>query len=500
MNKGVLRKVAAAAAMIAVFLIAVPAVGAIGTVDEDEVSCNAAMLVDQYTGEVLYQKNADEKIRPASTTKIMTAVLAMEAVENGEKSLDDVVTVGEEINTKSAKGSSMGLVVGNRLSLEELMYGMMMRSGNDAALVVANYIGGSVEDFVKMMNDKADELGMTGSHFMNPHGMDEDEHYVTASDMAKLTKYATKFSLLKTISSTTTHSCTLESDGKVLTLTNTNYLIYHDDESETEDYRYKYATGLKTGQTPKAGSCLVATGEKDGQKLIALVYGDESEKGAKRWSTAKYLLEFGFTNYESFSMEELAEKCAGMTVTVGNAAENDEGGGVLAVQPVAGDDDTERVTLTTDQVNAGITATVTPKEGLAAPVNEGDIVGTVSLTVEGQEIFSGQVAAMRAVYSQEQVDKGQTSVVTTEEEVRLPSEEEKRQAFQENWISSGAWLWIAVPAALLIVFLIVRGFAVRGRRHRSGLGRRGGRRKGGYTYRPHYSGRSRYSGRRRRRF
>lgn len=144
MNKGVLRKVAAtAAAMIAVFLIAVPGVGAIGTVDEDEVSCNAAMLVDQYTGEVLYQKNADEKIRPASTTKIMTAVLAMEAVENGEKSLDDVVTVGEEINTKSAKGSSMGLVVGNRLSLEELMYGMMMRSGNDAALVVANYIGGS---------------------------------------------------------------------------------------------------------------------------------------------------------------------------------------------------------------------------------------------------------------------------------------------------------------------------------------------------------------------
>ena len=188
-----------------------------------------------------------------------------------------------------------------------------------------------------------------------------------------------------------------------------SYLIYHDDESETEDYRYKYATGLKTGQTPKAGSCLVATGEKDGQKLIALVYGDESEKGAKRWSIAKYLLEFGFTNYESFSMEELAEKCAGMTVTVGNAAENDEGGGVLAVQPVAGDDDTERVTLTTDQVNAGITATVTPKEGLAAPISEGESVGTVSLTVEGQEIFSGQVEAMRAVYSQEQVDKGPVS-------------------------------------------------------------------------------------------
>ena len=464
-------------------LLTVMAVGmttafAVDKVDESQITSNVAMLVDQYTGKVLYKKNADKKIYPASTAKIMTATILLDEVDAGKVKLDDVVTVGDEI--KGMQGSAMGLTVGDKIKYEELLYGMMMKSGNDAALVIAKNIGGSISGFVKLMTAKAKELGMDNSTFTNPNGLDKQKPQVTAADMAKLTKYATKFSILKTIGSSTTHSAALENDGKILTLVNTNQLIYHDDKNtKATDYRYKYATGLKTGQTPKAGSCLIATGEKDGQKLIALVYGDESKSGNDRWKIAKYLLEYGFNNYESYDMEQLAEKCGNLTVTVSNAAKNDEGKGVLKCTPVISDDENEKITLTSDDIASGLKAKVTPKDGLTAPVNEGDVVGTVSITVGSNEVFKGNVVASRSVYSEEQVSsKGSSSPVSTIAPTKI-DDTKKALGFKD------IWYWLIIPAAL-IAFLVIRGFVIKGRHHRrygrGSLNSGRVRRRGGYSY------------------
>ena len=244
-----------------------------------ETSARSAILMDLDSNRILYEKNIHEVRSVASISKIMTAVVA---IESGK--LDDKVTVGEEIN--KAYGSGIYIQVGEELTLRDLLYGLMLRSGNDAALAIANYVGGNVEDFVKIMNDKAKELKMRNTTFNNPSGLDQEKgNYSTAYDMAILTSYAMKLEDYKTITATKKYKLT--TNKNTYSWTNKNKLLR----------TYKYSTGGKTGFTEIAKRTLVSTASKDNTSLVVVTLNDGND-----WNDHKNLFEYGFNNYTNLKI------------------------------------------------------------------------------------------------------------------------------------------------------------------------------------------------------
>lgn len=446
---------AIAIAVLALICFCMPAYAA--EYDDKDIDCKGAMLIDESTGMVLYSKNATEQLAPASTTKIMTASLLMEKIESGEIALDDEVTVGKEI--AKVKGSVMGLAVGDVITVEQLLYGMMLSSGNDAALVTAKLVAGSTDAFVDLMNERAEEIGMEDTHFSNPHGMDDKagKHYVTVEDMAKVAIYSARFPLLREIAKTSTYTVTARNDAKTYVLKNTNKLIYYDADVDDENYTYSLATGLKTGSTPKAGACLVATATSKDKttKLIALIYGDESKDGADRWTVVKSLFEYGFANYTTFTAETLAEQCD-ISVNVAEASADDEGNGVLDAWPDLTQGDVKAFTMLKSDVQGKLKTEVTPLDGLKAPIKEGDVVGVARITVGDQTIFNGNILATRDVAEQSRI------IAPSEEPApssQLDVSDSSRPIRFENM-----WYWFLIPV-VLILFLIIRSTRAK-KRHR----------------------------------
>ena len=218
------------------------------------ISAESAILIDADSGRVLFEKNAHTKRGIASTTKILTAIVVLE-----NASSDEVVNVSYK--AANTEGSSMYLKSGEKITVENLLYGLMLNSGNDAATALAEHTAGSVEEFAKLMNKKAKEIGMNSSSFANPHGLDNENHYSTAYDMAMLTKYAMENKTFKNIVGTKTKIAKNE-NGDYKYLTNHNKLLSI----------YEYCLGVKTGFTKKCGRCLVSFSEKNGVKLIAITY------------------------------------------------------------------------------------------------------------------------------------------------------------------------------------------------------------------------------------
>ena len=231
------------------FFTQIPAAQAVGT------SASSAILMEAGSGRVLYEHNADEPRLIASITKLMTALVALES----GRSLDDVVTIQAE-DTRT-EGSALYLKPGEHVKLETLLYGLLLHSGNDAALAIARFCGGSVEGFVAGMNAKAQELGMTNSHFANPNGLNDEGHYSSARDMALLARACLDNEYLAQMVSTRT--ITLE--GR--TFTNHNKLLW----------RYEGCVGMKTGFTEKAGRTLVSAARRDGMTLIAVTLNDPDD-------------------------------------------------------------------------------------------------------------------------------------------------------------------------------------------------------------------------------
>lgn len=250
----------------------------------------AALLMDEKTGEILYSKNPHMKLYPASTTKILTALIAL---EKGDP--DAIVTVGDEAQLRTPDESSAGLYEGQQLSLRDLLSALMLPSGNDAARTIARYISSqelgravSAEEgiscFADLMNDKAKELGARESHFVNPHGLHDPDHYTTAYDLAIIAKEARKNKLFKQIVSETERSVTAGQETQ--TFVNRNKLLQNTDENY-----YDGATGIKTGFTEKAGYCLVASASRQSANLIAVVLHSTS---TGVWYDARTLLNYGF--------------------------------------------------------------------------------------------------------------------------------------------------------------------------------------------------------------
>ncbi|MCL6638321.1 MAG: D-alanyl-D-alanine carboxypeptidase [Firmicutes bacterium] len=242
-----------------------------------EVVGRAAVLIDGETGQVLYEKNAHQRMYPASTTKTLTAIIALE-----KGKLTDMVVIPEE--AAYAEGSSIGLKPGEKVSLEDLLYALMLNSGNDSAIAIADHIGGSVDGFVRMMNQKAAELGAVDSHFKNPNGLPDDDHYTTAYDLSLITRYAMQNDEFRRIVSTLTRDIRREDPEAQTFLLNHNKLLW----------RYEGATGVKTGYTVLANQCLASAAKRGDRELIAVVLGSEGEN---IWSDSTSLLDYGFGQF-----------------------------------------------------------------------------------------------------------------------------------------------------------------------------------------------------------
>ena len=240
------------------------------TVDIHAVSARSAILMDGQTGRILYEKDADKRSLIASTTKIMTALVVCE-----QCNVLDRMRIPKEV--VGIEGSSMYLKEGEVLTVQELLYGLMLHSGNDAAVALAIYCGGTVEGFVEQMNDKARMLGLTGTHFANPNGLDHPEHYSTARDLAVLAAYAMENPIFAKTVSTKTLTIGQRS------LKNHNKLLWMVDGAD----------GVKTGFTKAAGRVLVSSATKDGRRLIAVTIHDPND-----WQDHKKLLEEAFSNYK----------------------------------------------------------------------------------------------------------------------------------------------------------------------------------------------------------
>ena len=243
-------------------------------------SAQSAVVIDADSGKILYEHNAHEKRGMASTTKIMTALVVLENCK-----LDDTVTVS--YNAASTEGSSMYLKPKEKITVENLLYGLMLNSGNDAATALAEHTRGNIKKFAELMNKKAKEIGMKNSLFSNPHGLDDENHYSTAYDMALLTMYAMKNETFKTIVSTKSKIAETDGDEKYKYLTNHNKLLS----------MYEWCKGVKTGFTKKCGRCLVSYAEKDSVKLITVTLNAPDD-----WNDHISLYETYFNIYKRYNI------------------------------------------------------------------------------------------------------------------------------------------------------------------------------------------------------
>lgn len=281
-----------------------------------DVSAYSYMLFDQNTGNILASENIDDKVYPASTTKILSAIVILENAE-----LDEIVTVTDEAYWNIIVGSSSaGIVEGEQMTVENMLYCMMLASANEAANALAIHVAGSIENFVGMMNLKAVQLGAYDSNFVNPNGLHDENHYTTAHDMGIITKYALKdetFAQIVKTAQKTIPETNMNPEKKVYT---TNYLIYR----KTDPRYYEYANGIKTGTTTPAGNCLISQAEKNDMQLITLIFGCEKDPGTGEnmvFYKAKELFEWGFSNYYTATLvEQLQPK---ITIPVRLSSQND---------------------------------------------------------------------------------------------------------------------------------------------------------------------------------
>ncbi len=323
----------------------------------------AAIVIDAETGNVLGSKNPDLKLPIASTTKIMTALLAL---ENGH--LADRVTLSEEAALQ--EGSSMYTSPGESYTLEELLYGLMLNSGNDAAWALAEHIAASVPDFVAQMNTRAQELGAVNTHFTNPSGLPDPDHYSTARDLALIAKAAMAREDFRRIVATKAQNVPWPVKETDKLLVNHNKLLW----------RYEGADGIKTGYTNQARQCLVASATRDGQRLIAVVLKSEGENV---WSDAQRLLDWGFTNFSTTLLVRSGEQFGTIPVKRGEIDK------IVAIA-----DRDLKATLPKESVDLVQAVVQELPASLTAPVDKGQILGKVVFTVNGEKI--GEVPLVAA--------------------------------------------------------------------------------------------------------
>lgn len=334
--------------------------------DDLSVSASSAIVIEASTGKLIWSKNCDERLPMASTTKIMTALVAIEACD---------ITKAVEISPLAVgiEGSSIYLYAGERLTMEDLLYALLLESANDAAAAIAIEVGGSIENFADMMNKKAAELGLENTNFTNPHGLDDPEHFTTARDLAKIASYAMKNEIFRTIVSTYKKMIPLNETEGVRLLINHNKLLRN----------YDGAIGIKTGYTKKSGRCLVSAAERDGVEMICVTLDAPND-----WQDHKNMLDHAFSLYEKRVL--CPENSLNITL------------------PVVGGMDSCTVVTNRDEISAvlqknasDIKSTVELFRFEYAPISDSEPLGRIVYYLDGEVIGEGLLYAKYPVSAQE---------------------------------------------------------------------------------------------------
>ena len=361
------------------FLLMIIGIQSVSFASEVNLNSEAAILVEISTGRIIYEKNSTKKLYPASTTKILTAILVIENCN-----LNDLVTVRQSALDNIPTGYvTCNLQVGEELSVKDLLYALMIPSANDAAYVLAEHVAGSVDNFSVMMNDKAREIGCKTTHFVNPNGIHDDSHYSTAYDLYLLANYAMKNETFRNLVAATedTLPATEKYPNEDRILKTTNELL----NKNSRNYYYKNAIGIKTGYTSKAGNCLVAASSRDGLEFIAVVLnGGTTEDGLNsRYVDSKKLFEYA---YDNFTLTKIIEKGS-----VVQTLEVEKGTKETKFLDLVIDETITVVNNKSNDMNSVIPE-ITLKEIIEAPISAGDTIGTIKYKVDDIE-YSAKLLA-----------------------------------------------------------------------------------------------------------
>lgn len=333
----------------------------------------AAVVLDVVSGRILYGKNMDEKLPMASTTKIMTGITAIE-----ERSIND--TVVASLRAQNTGGSSIYLQAGERLSLEDLLYGLMLQSGNDAAVAIAEHVGGSVEAFARIMNQKAVEIGVFNSNFANPHGLDNKNHYTTARDLGLIASYALQNEIFSQIVSTKQKKIPWWGRSYCRVLRNKNKLLW----------QLEGGDGVKTGYTKRAGRCLVASATRDGWQLVSVVLNC-----GPMWQESRNLLEYGFGTYQPVLFYDKGQFLKTVAVSGGKKERVRVVTDRLVMIPLT-EQEKERIKVVKEWVDF-----------LEAPVEKGQKAGEVRIELDGKILMKTNLVAQEDIKEKSLIRSGQ---------------------------------------------------------------------------------------------
>ena len=323
------------------------------------VTARSAVVMEAKTGRVLYERNMDNRQFPASTTKIMTLIIALE-----KGNLDDVVKVGP--HAAGTEGSTLWLEEGDEITLRELLYGMMLHSGNDATVAVAEHIAGSVDAFARLMTDKAHEIGAKDTNFVNANGLPDDAHYTTAHDLALIASYGYTLPEFEKIVSTKEITFPWVKDD-THRLRNENHMLW----------LYEGGNGVKTGYTDAAGRCLVSAAKRDGIQLVAVVLDSNW-----MWNDSILLLDYGFSKIDRTTVVKKHAQVGTVAVTGSRVRR-------LGVQTK------DEIVLPVVDGAAGYEQTIDLPHAVKAPVKKGDAVGTLRISYDGKEVAKTDLVAMQ---------------------------------------------------------------------------------------------------------
>ena len=333
-------------------------------------NAKSAILIEASTGEILYQKNANERLAPASMTKIMSLILIMENIENGNLKWNDIVVVSK--NASSMGGSQIFLETNEMMTVEDLVKGICIASGNDATVALAEKIAGTEKAFVKLMNDKAKSLGLRNTNFMNSTGLDTEGHYSSAHDMSIMARELVRHEKILEFSSIY-EDYLRKNTAKKFWLVNTNRLVKF----------YSYIDGLKTGYTGNAGYCLTATGMKNDMRLISVVMGEENTDN--RTTDTLAMLDYGFNMYSINKVVNKDKSLGNVRVNLGDIENVD----IMLEEDIT-------ILNNNQKGKKNITYEINTNN-INAPVKKGDVVGKIDVYEEGRYLYSRDITVMNDI-------------------------------------------------------------------------------------------------------
>lgn len=398
-------------AMVIALVCAVPAMGEETPADynknvpqllrEGHLYSKAAVLVDANNGDVLFSKNATQRMYPASTTKVMTLLLALESGIG----MDTIIVVPKQANQIPADSSLIPVFPGDVMPFRDLLYGFMLTSGNDGANAVAVLVSGSVDTFVDRMNARALELGCEDTHFANPHGYHDENHWSTALDLARITSEAVKIDAFRQIVSSPSYTMTITRGGveQQTRIVNTNSLLKSDNT-----YYYPDCIGVKTGFHSYAGQCFVGAAERDGVRLVTVDLGGVANQ--EKWIDTIRMFNYGFTCYTAYTMEQMftlaSPKIA--TLRVSNAIESDPQKGMLGLKIAQISDPDYKRMVENDNEQAMKDAVddfvsrceMTVTSDMAAPISQGEIIGRLRYVDQSGKEITALLVAERSIAEQ----------------------------------------------------------------------------------------------------